>query len=61
MRSRDLLKKERINARLIRTPSGLRKKSCGYSLLVTEDFDKALKLIQSNGIPVIGTSAVDFK
>lgn len=61
MRGRDLLKKNGINARMVRTPIHLRNKSCGYSLLVVKDFDRALNIIGSNGISVLGTSAVDFR
>lgn len=61
MQSRDLLKKHRIDARMVRTPSRLRQKSCGYSLLVTHRFDEALNIINNNGIGVLGTATVDFR
>lgn len=61
IRSRDLLRENGIDARMVRTPSGLRKRSCGYSLLVVNEFSKALNILGSNGIAVLGTAAVDFR
>ena len=61
IRSRDLLNKYGFNARMIRTPANLREYSCGYSLLVMYDFDKAVNIIRNNGIAVLRTAAVDFK
>lgn len=61
IRSRDLLKKNRIDARLVRTPSHLRNRSCGYSLLIINRFDEAKSLILSNGIKIQGIASVDFK
>ncbi len=61
IRGRDLLKNNGINARMIRTPAHLRQKSCGYSLLISNEFDYALSLITGSGISIIGTTAVDFR
>ena len=60
MKSRDLLKNHRISSRSVRTPAKLRKKSCGYSLYVKNDFSDALKIIKDNNVRYIGTSAVDY-
>ena len=59
MNRRNLLLKNNIKSGLVRTPIHLNKKSCGYSLNVPGNFEKALKLIRSNGITVNGTAAVD--
>lgn len=59
MKSRNLLLKNNIKSGLVRTPIHLNKKSCGYSLYVPGNFEKALKIIRSNGITVNGTVAVD--
>lgn len=59
MKSRNLLLKNNIKSGLVRTPIRLNKKSCGYSLYVPGNFEKALKIIRSNGITVNGTAAVD--
>ena len=60
MRSRDILNKNGIFLFFVRTPAKLRKKSCGYSLLVKKDLDKALNIIRGGNIHYIGTSAVDY-
>lgn len=59
MKSRNLLLKNNIKSGLVRTPIHLNKKSCGYSLYVPGNFEKALKIIRSNGITVNDTAAVD--
>lgn len=59
MKSRNLLLKNNIKSGLVRTPIHLNKKSCGYSLYVPGNFEKALRIIRSNGITVNGTAAVD--
>lgn len=59
MKSRNLLLKNNIKSGLVRTPIHLNKKSCGFSLYVPGNFEKALKIIRSNGITVNGTAAVD--
>lgn len=59
MKSRNLLLKNNIKSGLVRTPIHLNKKSCGYSLYVPGNFEKALQIIRSNGIAVHGTAAVD--
>lgn len=61
IRSRDLLNKNGIDAMLVRTPSHLRNRSCGYSLLIINRYDEAKKLILNNGIRIKGEAAVDFK
>ncbi len=59
MKSRNLLLKNNIKSGLVRTPIHLNRKSCGYSLYVLGNFERALKIIRSNGIAVKGTAAVD--
>ena len=54
LRARDLLKKHSIGAQVVRTPAKLRKGSCGYSLVVTANFDKARELIKESNIPFSG-------
>lgn len=60
MRSKELLKQNGIFSRIVRTPAKLRKKSCGYSLLVSKDFEKALSKIEHANIKYLGTAAVDY-
>ncbi|MEE1319408.1 MAG: DUF3343 domain-containing protein [Ruminococcus sp.] len=61
MRAKDLLNKNRIMCKVIRTPVNLRNRSCGYSVLVTNNFQFAMDLISSNRIPVLGIAAVDIR
>ena len=59
MQSGNLLLKKNIKSGLVRTPIHLNRKSCGYSLYVPGNFERALEIIRSNGIAVKGTAAVD--
>lgn len=61
MKAKELLRRNNIYANTIRTPARLRQRSCGYSLQVNNDFDRAFELIKENNIPIIGVSAVDYK
>ncbi len=61
MRARDLLTKYKIPNKLVRTPAYLRNRSCGYSLFVKSNYEEALSIISSNGISVLGTTAVDTR
>lgn len=60
MKSRDLLKRNKIFSKIVRTPVNIKKakSSCGYSLYVPNNFDKALNIIGSSGISVLGVYAV---
>ncbi len=60
MRSREILSKHRIFSKVIRTPMHLRKKSCGYSLLINKNFDNAVDILGRFQIPILGTAAVDL-
>ena len=51
MRAKEVLNKNKIASRLIRTPAKLRKGSCGYSLLINRRFLKACELIKEHKIP----------
>lgn len=59
MRAREILGKNNVFSRLIRTPMYLKNRSCGYSLFVKSDFAKAIEILSRNGIVYIGTAAVD--
>lgn len=60
IKSKEILKRNKINAKLIRTPSGVRNKSCGYSLLVNQNFDLAIDILGRFQIPILGTAVVDL-
>ncbi len=59
MRARDLLRKHRFSARLVRTPARLRKGSCGYSLIIGGNPDRAASLLRERKIPFGGVFADD--
>ena len=59
MKARELLQKQRIFSRMIRTPARLRRGSCGYSLVVPKHFTRAVELLQSKGVPYKGIFADD--
>lgn len=60
MKSRDLLRRNGIVSRTVRTPAHLRNRSCGYSLVVNREFDRALEILKNNRISIFGVDAVDF-
>ena len=59
MRAREILGKNNVFSRLIRTPLNLKNRSCGYSLFVKSDFEKAMDILSMNGIAYIGIAAFD--
>lgn len=61
MRAREVLKKYNIYSTVVRTPISLNKKSCGYSLLINQDYKRALEVLSGNGIAYTGTAAADAK
>ncbi|MEE0956986.1 MAG: DUF3343 domain-containing protein [Ruminococcus sp.] len=60
LKGREVLRRRGIASRVIRTPSQLRRGSCGYSLLINRRFDEALRLIEQENIPTAGVAAVDI-
>ena len=60
LKARDVLRRRGINSRVIRTPANLRRRSCGYSLLVKRGFDEAVSLIKKENIKTVGIAAVDL-
>ncbi len=60
LRAKELLRKNGIYSQTVRTPSGAGKGSCGYSLKVRNNYEKAFELINNSGIKVVGVSAVDY-
>lgn len=61
MKAKDTLRQNGISARLIRTPSNLRRGSCGYSLTVSKSFTRAVELLQMKHIPYKGIFAGDVR
>ena len=60
LKAREVLRRRGINSRVIRTPANLRRRSCGYSLLVMRGFDEAISLIKNENIKTVGIAAVDL-
>ena len=60
LKAREVLRRRGINSRVIRTPANLRRRSCGYSLLVKRGFDEAVILIKNENIKTVGIAAVDL-
>lgn len=59
MKAKELLRLNGINSRTVRTPARLNRGTCGYSLQINKEYEKAFELIQDNGFRIIGASAVD--
>ena len=60
LKAREVLRGRGINSRVIRAPANLRRRSCGYSLLVKRGFDEAVSLIKNENIKTVGIAAVDL-
>ena len=58
MRAREILKKYGVFGKIVRTPLGINKKSCEYSLYVNKNFARALQILSENSIGYIGTASV---
>ena len=52
IRGRDLLRKNRYNANMEKTKSGL-KNGCGYSITVSGDIEKIERLLRDAGIKIL--------
>jgi hypothetical protein len=60
LRAKEILRKNGIYSQTVRTPAGVSKGSCGYSLKVRNNYEKAFELIKNSGIRIVGASAVDY-
>jgi len=54
-KGRDILKKNGIKAYVERTPKKHDPSGCGYSLLIDSEEEKAVALLQSQGIEIMGS------
>lgn len=54
MKGRNILNKRGIKAEVVRTPKGENKHGCGYSIYVPNRSDEAIKILENNGIQVLG-------
>lgn len=54
MKARNILNKMGIASEIVRTPRRNIAGSCNYSLYIKNDPDKAEKILQENGIKILG-------
>lgn len=55
MKAKEILKGNGFNIELVRTPKGIRRGGCGYSIYVKSgDMDDAVQLLKTNRINVLG-------
>ena len=55
LKAKEVLSKKRIRSEIVRTPKRKSKSGCGYSLYVPYNFNKAVSIIKSSGIRIMGT------
>ena len=60
MRGREVLEKNGIMCRLIRTPMSYSYRACGYSLVVNDNYARAIDVLGRYGIAYKGTAAADL-
>lgn len=56
IKGRDILSKFGIKSFVERTPKNAKTVSCGYSLYVPENIEKAILILKENGLNVLGTT-----
>lgn len=56
IKGRDLLRANGHKSYIEKTPGNLDSHGCGYSIIVYDKPDKAVSLLKSNGIKILGTS-----
>ncbi len=61
IKARDTLKKYNIMSMVERTPMDLKVTSCGYSLYVPNDIEKAITILKNHNIKFIGKTASDAR
>lgn len=54
IKGRDLLKTKGISSYLERTPMDLKVNSCGYSLSIPKNIDKAIEILRNHNIKFLG-------
>lgn len=52
--ARDTLRLNGIPAKTVKTPAGLDKKGCGYSLMINGNPEEAVRIVGDSGIRVTG-------
>lgn len=59
MKCREVLRKNKISCEVIRTPTHLRRKSCGHSVFIKKDFGRAMEVVKRQNIKFLGVASVD--
>lgn len=54
-KARNFLLKQGIHSDIVKTPKTKNMSTCGYSLSLSKDFDKAYSILTSNGFKILGT------
>lgn len=54
MKGKNILAQRGIRSDIVRTPNDSRESYCGYSLFVPKRTDEAHKILEENGIKVVG-------
>ena len=60
MRAKDILKKQGISAKVIRTPALRGKGSCSYGLKIDNSLNEAVRILRKNNIKVSGRALEDL-
>ena len=58
IRGRDILRKNGIIAAVERNSSGLGRLGCGYGIVVRSDIDRAVDILNKNGVKIIEVNKV---
>lgn len=61
MKGRDILSRHHIHSYVERTPMHSKTTSCGYSLYVSGDIDRAEKILKENRIRILGRTTRDAR
>ncbi len=55
MSAKEVLGKKGIRSEIVRTPRHKLRSGCGYSLYVPSDFARAVSILRSAGVKIVGT------
>ncbi len=59
IRGRDILRAEGFKAKVERNTVGIARYGCGYGIVVTGNIEKAVELLNQNGIKILEVSPVN--
>ena len=61
VRAKNILERTGIHGYVQKTPAINNKPTCGYSLLVNEEVDRAVKVLKEKGFVILGVTSVGMK